>query len=114
MSNITTHILDTAKGKPAREVPVKLERLTPTGLYELVGQGHTDDDGRCRTLVPKDRSVTEGVYRITFDTAAYARNGGGEGFFPEVSITFDVRDAQQHYHVPLLLSPFGYSTYRGS
>jgi 5-hydroxyisourate hydrolase len=114
MSNITTHVLDTAKGKPARQVPVKLERLTPAGLYELVGQGHTDDDGRCRTLVPKDMSVTEGVYRITFDTGVYARDAGGDGFFPEVAITFDVRDAQQHYHVPLLLSPFGYSTYRGS
>jgi 5-hydroxyisourate hydrolase len=114
MSNITTHVLDTARGKPARQVPIKLERLTPAGLFELVGEGRTDDDGRCRTLVPKDRAITEGVYRLTFDTGFYARDSGDEGFFPEVVITFDVRDAQQHYHVPLLLSPFGYSTYRGS
>lgn len=114
MSNITTHVLDTARGKPAGQVPVKLERLTPAGLYELVGEGRTDDDGRCRTLVPKDRAIVEGVYRLIFDTRSYARDAGTEGFFPEVVLTFDVRDAQQHYHVPLLLSPFGYSTYRGS
>ena len=110
---ITTHVLDTAKGKPAARVAISLERQVGEG-WTRVGGGHTDDDGRLRTLLPADVAFVEGTYRITFDTRGYARDKGTECFFPEVSIVFDVRDATQHYHVPLLLSPFGYSTYRGS
>jgi 5-hydroxyisourate hydrolase len=102
MAGITTHVLDTAKGRPAQGIAITLEILRAE--WHLVNRGVTDADGRLRTL-------TEGValeranYRLTFKT---------EGFFPEVSITFRVDDPAQHYHVPLLLSPFGYSTYRGS
>jgi 5-hydroxyisourate hydrolase len=77
-----------------------------------VGSGVTDDDGRLRDLLPD--GVREGTYRIRFDTAAYFASRGERGFYPEVSVVFDVTDAGAHHHVPLLLSPFGYSTYRGS
>jgi 5-hydroxyisourate hydrolase len=110
---ITTHVLDTARGAPARGVPVRLERAQGDG-WELVGEGETDLDGRCKTLIPPDAAFTPNAYRITFDTHAYARKNLLECFFPSVQIVFDVRDSSQHYHVPLLLSPYGYSTYRGS
>ena len=107
MSGITTHVLDTARGRPAAGVPVVLERRDGDAWRE-VGRGTTDDDGRLPTLTGP--SIEAGTYRITFETGAY--NPGG--FFPEVAIVFEVKDTAQHYHVPLLLSPFGYSTYRGS
>ena len=110
---ITTHVLDTARGAPARGVPVKLERAIGSD-WELVGEGETDVDGRCKTLIAEGVAFTPNAYRITFDTHAYARKNLLECFFPLVQIVFDVRDSSQHYHVPLLLSPYGYSTYRGS
>jgi 5-hydroxyisourate hydrolase len=108
-SAITTHVLDTAQGCPAQGVPVRLEARTPDGWREL-GSGPTDDDGRCTDLGPE--RVTAGDYRLTFDTTAYY--GDRDHFFPEVTVTFTVADPQQHHHVPLLLSPFTISTYRGS
>ena len=114
---ITTHVLDVARGAPARGVPVKLERATGGDLtkdWELIGEGETDLDGRCKTLIPDGVAFTPNAYRITFDTHAYARKNRLETFFPFVQIVFDVRDSSQHYHVPILLSPYGYSTYRGS
>lgn len=111
MSGITTHVLDTARGKPAAGVPIALE-LSQDGSWELVGKGETDADGRLRTLTgPK---IAAGTYRITFDTGAYFRAQGVEGFYPEAAIVFVVKDPAEHFHVPLLVSPFGYSTYRGS
>jgi 5-hydroxyisourate hydrolase len=110
---ITTHVLDVAVGRAARGVPIVLERLD-AGAWQLVGQGVTDDDGRLRTLTPPG-PVVEGTYRIRFDTAAYfGANGVTSWFFPVAEIQFVVRDGTAHYHVPLLLSPFGYSTYRGT
>jgi 5-hydroxyisourate hydrolase len=114
MNSITTHVLDIARGRPAAGVPITLERRDANGAWQLVGKGSTDDDGRLRTLVPADRALETGVYRITFDTERYYASQNVSGFYPEASITFHVRDAGQHYHVPLLLSPFGFSTYRGS
>lgn len=105
---ITTHILDVATGRPAAGVPVRLERQDAG--WQLVGAGETDDDGRLKTLLPAGAPAPHGLYRLTFDTAAYL---GAAAFFPEVQITFAVSD-DRHHHVPLLLSPFGYSTYRGS
>lgn len=110
---ITTHVLDTAKGKPAARVGITLDRQAGDA-WTRVGSGATDDDGRLRALIPEGVAFVEGTYKLTFDTRGYARDNESECFFPEVSIVFDVRDATQHYHVPLLLSPFGYSTYRGS
>lgn len=113
MSGITTHVLDTARGKPAEGVPVTLEIRAEEG-WRLLGNAATDADGRARRLVPEGVALITGTYRLTFDTGAYFRTLGIEGFYPEASIVFDVRDANEHHHVPLLLSPFGYSTYRGS
>lgn len=112
MSGITTHILDTAAGSPARGVAITLE-LERDGAYSEIGRGHTDDDGRCKTLMG-ERALEAGTYRISFDTGGYYAGRSADCFFPRVQIEFTVRDAGQHYHVPILLSPFGYTTYRGS
>lgn len=113
MSAITTHILDVSTGFPARAVPVTLERQTSTD-WEIIGRGATDDDGRLRDLLDPGKVLQTGNYRLTFDTGNYFAGQRAEGFYPQVTVAFTVRDAAQHYHVPLLLSPFGYSTYRGS
>ncbi|MGH9900256.1 MAG: hydroxyisourate hydrolase [Pyrinomonadaceae bacterium] len=114
MSAITTHVLDTSQGRPAGGVGVVLEiRIAPRD-WKMLGRGTTDADGRLRTLLPPDSSLEAATYRLTFDTAGYFSAQGVEGFYPEVTVTFDVRDAGGHYHVPVLLSPYGYSTYRGS
>ena len=105
---LSTHVLDTAAGRPAQGVRVELFRGE-----ELVGAGETDADGRLRTLTP-DGPVAVGTYRLRFDTAAYFAQHDVAGFFPSVEIQFIVRAGEGHHHVPLLLSPFGYSTYRGS
>lgn len=115
MAGITTHVLDTAIGKPAAGVRVVLERRADDGTFQLVGSGETDGDGRLRTLTPQGAShIAKGTYRITFDTAAYFSKCEVLGFYPEAAIMFEVRAEGEHYHVPLLVSPFGYSTYRGS
>jgi 5-hydroxyisourate hydrolase len=109
---ITTHVLDTAAGRPGKAIAVELER-DDAGTWHRVGAGTTDDDGRLRTLT-RSGAVTAGVYRIRFHTGAYFAAQARDTFFPVVEIQFTVSDGAQHYHVPLLLSPFGYSTYRGS
>jgi 5-hydroxyisourate hydrolase len=109
---ITTHVLDTATGKPGRAIGIELE-LARGGGWLPLGSGVTDDDGRLRTLTPPG-PVESGTYRIRFQTGAYLAALGQTGFFPVVEIQFTVVDGAQHYHVPLLLSPYGYSTYRGS
>lgn len=114
MSRITTHVLDTALGRPAAGVPVTLERVPPTGDTIVLGRGVTDSDGRLRDLAPPGAALHAGQYRITFDTGAYFRSQELDAFYPTVNVVFAVTDTVAHYHVPLLLSPFGYSTYRGS
>ncbi|MBX7219956.1 MAG: hydroxyisourate hydrolase [Blastocatellia bacterium] len=113
MSGITTHVLDTTLGRPASGVPLTLECQTAEG-WSVLGTGATDQDGRCRTLLGPEPKVEPGVYRLTFDTGTYFDAIGQEGFYPSVTVVFTIRNAEQHYHVPLLLSLFGYSTYRGS
>jgi len=113
MSAITTHVLDTARGRPAAGVPILLEVQEESGWREI-GRAETDADGRARTLMPAGSGLSPGLYRLTFDLENYFRAAGIEAFYPQATIVFHVRDASQHYHVPLLLSPFGYSTYRGS
>ncbi len=113
MSPITTHILDTALGRPAAGVAITLSVLD-RGSWQPLGQGTTDSDGRLRTLLADGHALVAGHYRITFAVGAYHAAHGQSGFFPEVTLDFLVSDPSQHYHVPLLLSPFGFSTYRGS
>ncbi len=113
MSLMTTHVLDTARGRPAGGVPVTLERRRQSGAFLEIGGGETDSDGRLRAPL-HDGHIEVGVYRLTFDSGAYFRAQGVETFYPSVSVLFEIRDPAQHYHVPLLLSPYGYSTYRGS
>jgi 5-hydroxyisourate hydrolase len=114
VSRITTHVLDTSSGRPAEGVPVVLERAAPEGDgWEVVGRGLTDADGRQSDLAPK-RRLAAGRYRLTFDTGAYFTRTGRRSFFPEVAVVFAIEEAGEHQHVPLLLSPYGYSTYRGS
>ena len=108
-SPITTHILDTAKGCPAQGVPVTLARMKGA-QFEVIGEGVTNADGRVTDLMAPG-SLVAGRYRITFHIESYL---GDDAFFPQVPIHFRVQDTGQHYHVPLLLSPFGFSTYRGS
>jgi 5-hydroxyisourate hydrolase len=101
MAGITTHVLDTAQGRPAPGVRLKL-----TKDEHVLFDGATDTDGRARLA----ERAEPGTYRLTFDTGEY----NPAGFFPETTIVFRIDDERQHYHVPLLLSPFGYATYRGS
>lgn len=108
---ITTHVLDTSRGKPAPNVGVKLE-FRHDDAWQEIGRGETDNDGRCKSLTPGP--IKAGFYRLCFDTGSYFRERHVETFFPEMVIIFAVNDAAQNYHVPLLISPFGYSTYRGS
>ena len=111
-SPITTHVLDTARGAPAVGVRIILEHET-AGAWAKVGEGRTDADGRLKTLMPAG-SLAAGTYRLTFETGNYFRSHALEAFFETVVVPFVVREASGHFHVPLLLSPFGYSTYRGS
>jgi 5-hydroxyisourate hydrolase len=112
MAGITTHVLDTSVGRPAEGVPVVLELLDDDG-WTQVGSGSTDADGRLADLLPAER-VEAATYQLRFDTTAYFGSRGVLGFYPEIAIRFRVTDAGAHHHVPLLLSAFGYSTYRGS
>jgi 5-hydroxyisourate hydrolase len=112
MSKITTHILDTSRGRPASGVAVTLESEYGAG-WQRAGEGRTDADGRLRNLMDADAPLGIGTYRLTFDTGSYFAAQSVETFYPQVVIVFRVR-GEEHYHVPLLLSPFGYSTYRGS
>ena len=100
---LSTHVLDAARGRPARGVPVRLERREGED-WAHVAEGRTDDDGRVRDLPPPEK----GTYRLVFDTTRHS------DFYPEVTVAFNVADPGEHYHVPLLLSPYAYSTYRGS
>lgn len=112
MSHVTTHVLDTTLGRPAQGVPVTFEAQETNGAWAVVARGTTNSDGRIGDLGPDQ--LAAGVYRVTFDTAAYFGATGQKGFFPEVTVTFELADPDSHYHVPLLLSPFSFSTYRGS
>ena len=113
MSTISTHVLDTSLGRPAAGVAVTLERLDAKGAATLAGFGKTDEDGRLRDFPPAGQALATGDYRLRFDTAAYFGASGRESFYPTVTVEFRVV-GEAHYHVPLLLSPYVYSTYRGS
>ncbi|MBM74703.1 MAG: hydroxyisourate hydrolase [Proteobacteria bacterium] len=112
MSPITTHVLDTHLGTPAANLPIRLFQLQGSDFVELA-HGKTNSDGRITDLLSQG-SLSPGTYKMHFNTGAYHSEIGVEGFYPEAEICFVVKNTTQHYHIPLLLSPFGYSTYRGS
>ncbi len=114
MSAITTHILNTTSGKPGAGIPVVLERKTHSAGWQVIAEGMTDIDGRVNDLLSTRDAFLPGHYRLMFEIGPYFLMQNIECFFPQVTISFVVKDTVEHYHVPLLLSPFGYSTYRGS
>jgi 5-hydroxyisourate hydrolase len=114
MSAITTHVLDTSRGRPAAGMGVVLERREGSGEWTTVGYADTDADGRARNLVPSSGGPVPGVYRLTFDTRGYFAAQSITSLYPAIVIVFEVAAGEAHYHVPVLLSPFGYSTYRGT
>jgi len=112
MSQITTHVLDTSRGKPAAGIRVELYVLQNRVVKEI-GSGTTDENGRVTELLSSDRVLPPGIYKLVFDTGQYFQSSGDTIFYPIVEIHFTIADAA-HYHIPLLISPFGYTTYRGS
>jgi len=115
MSLITTHVLDISRGRPAAGIAVALEvRDERSGGWRTLGEGVTDANGRLRNLLAAKHRLIAGLYRLSFEVAPYFLAMGTVCFFPIVAITFEVRTPSEHHHVPLLVSPFGYSTYRGS
>jgi 5-hydroxyisourate hydrolase len=113
-SPISTHVLDTSRGKPAVGIVVKLEIQLAAGQWKELAHGETDADGRVSNLLPGNHQLARGVYRLTFETSAYFRSTGTQCFFPRIPVVFEIQEPAAQYHVPLLLSPHGYSTYRGS
>lgn len=114
MSGISTHVLDVSRGVPAGGVGVLLERETAPGAWATLGSSRTDADGRVKSLLPAEATLSAGVYRLRFETGAYWESAGVRAFHPVVEVTFTIADAARHHHVPLLVSPFGYTTYRGT
>lgn len=110
---ITTHVLDTSSGRPAEGIPVALELAAAAGKWRALGRATTDAGGRVPDLLHGE-SLLLGTYRLCFETAAYFAARQLRGFYPEIHVIFEVRSADEHYHVPLLLNSYGYSTYRGS
>ena len=114
MSLITTHVLDTSRGQPANGVTVRLELEGEDQSWQLIAIGITNQDGRIGDLLPTDALLSIGIYRLTFDTRDYFQQHKVQSFYPYIPIVFAIQQTDQHYHVPLLLNPFGYTTYRGS
>jgi 5-hydroxyisourate hydrolase len=113
MKRISTHVLDVSRGKPASDVPVRLERQQAQGDWQLLNAVNTDQDGRSSQLLPTDE-LLPGLYRLKFDTARYFEAQKIAGLYPMVEVTFQVREGESQFHIPLLLSANGYTTYRGS
>ena len=113
MGQITTHVLDTAKGQPAEGITIFLQEQLDEDTWNDVASGVTNSDGRIPNFMANDRVIEPGIYRMIFETKAYFEKNNTKGFYPEVPVIFEITDTE-HYHIPLLLNPFGYSTYRGS
>lgn len=113
---VSVHILDLQTGQPTPGVQVEIEMHTKNGTWQPVGKGQTDENGRIRSLIAQDAIANwaAGEYRVVFKTGDYYRTKKQATFFPEIPVVFQVEDQKAHYHIPLLLSPFGFSTYRGN
>lgn len=114
MNTLSTHVLDTSVGKPAEGIDIVLEVRQPDGSWKRLASGTTNADGRVADFLGKSQPVPQGTYRMSFATAAYFQRRQTRCFYPHVDVTFELTSDAEHYHVPLLLSPFGFSTYRGS
>ena len=113
-SPITTHVLDTMRGAPTDGVKVILEVYTAAREWKELGRSETNTDGRITDLLHEETKLSAGTYRLTFLTASYFKSIGVEGFYPHIPVVFELNGPAAQYHLPLLLSPYGYSTYRGS
>lgn len=111
---LSTHVLDTSRGRPAEGIPIVVEVLDSIGGWQTVGGGITDADGRIKGLLRDPEAFAQGLYRLTFSLDGYFSAQGVHAFYPQAVVEFRVEDGGQHFHIPLLLNPFGYSTYRGS
>jgi 5-hydroxyisourate hydrolase len=114
MKRISTHILDLVLGKPAQDMSVRLEKQSTSTDWRLLTSARTDQDGRCAQLLPEGEDLSAGIYRLTFDTGTYYALQKIDALHPVVEVTFLARDGESHFHIPLLLTPNGYTTYRGS
>jgi 5-hydroxyisourate hydrolase len=114
MKRISTHILDIARGKPATDVPVRLEKKDAPANWRLLNSARTDQDGRCVQLLREGEDPGAGIYRLIFDVASYYSAQNIDTLYPVVEVTFQARAGESTFHVPLLLSPNGYTTYRGT
>jgi 5-hydroxyisourate hydrolase len=114
MKRISTHVLDLVLGKPAADIAVRLEKQDNSGGWRLLTSALTDQDGRCPQLLPDSESLSLGAYRLVFDTGSYFERKKVNTLYPFVEITFNVQAGELHFHIPLLLSPHGYTTYRGT
>ena len=112
--SFSTHVLDTSRGCPAAGVMVTLEQRDALGHWQLIGGDVTDRDGRIRALMPEEAAAATGEYRLTFATREYFQAAGIAALYPSVTVTVEAREGRAHYHVPLLLGPFGYTTYLGT
>jgi 5-hydroxyisourate hydrolase len=114
MSRISTHVLDVFLGKPAKGVSVRLERREHSGDWIALFSARTAADGRCAQLLPANESLTAGVYRLNFDISSYFQAQEIATLYPLIEVAFQVLEGESEFHIPLLLSPYGYTTYRGS
>ncbi|KAG2176595.1 hypothetical protein INT44_007259 [Umbelopsis vinacea] len=114
-SPVTCHVLIASTGIPGKNVAVKIEQLDQaTADFKVLSTSQTNDDGRCPTLLPANHQIEKGIYRVTFETKSYFESQGQACFYPYVQIVFELANPEQHYHIPLLISPYSYTTYRGS
>ncbi len=114
MKRISTHILDIARGQPAKNVTVRLEKQETSGDWRVLNSARTDEDGRCSQLLPNGLDFSAGIYRLNFDVGNYYALQKIDTLYPAVEVMFQAGDGDSHFHIPLLLSPNGYTTYRGS
>src|ERR1700682_3281111 len=114
MSRISTHVLDVVLGKPAKDVSVRLERREHSGDWVALFSSRTGADGRCAQLLPANESLSAGIYRLNFDTASYFQGHEIATLYHLIEVAFQVLEGESEFHIPLLLSPYGYTTYRGS
>jgi len=113
MTHLSTHVLDLARGMPAAGVPVRVEQQDASGGWQTICSARTDNDGRCQQLLPAG-DFSPGFYRLIFDTGSYFRGLKVAALYPVIEVAFAVREGESRFHIPLLLSPNGYTTYRGS